>query len=166
MTDSPLNRQRVLDVWLGLTGQVALPKGPLILPVLSGSMSPSIPLGCRIEIKPCPADQCRLGDVMVYMDEGRLVAHRLLWRVGRFLYTKGDANAFGHWIGSAQVKGLIVGVWPDENLPQPAQAMNPSSREAALRSRKELFRHIILWLPRKVLAPLRRANRPQPKDEA
>jgi hypothetical protein len=166
MTESPETRQRVLDVWLGLTGQVALPEGPLILPVLSGSMSPGIPLGCRIEIKPCQADQCRLGDVMVYMDKGRLVAHRLLWRVGRYLYTKGDANAFGHWIGSSQVKGLIVGVWPAEDLPQPAQPLNPSSREAAARSREELIRHTILWVPRKILAPLKRSTRPQPKDEA
>nr|MEE4269327.1 hypothetical protein [Candidatus Krumholzibacteria bacterium] len=165
MTDSPANRQRVLDVWLGLTGQIALPEGSLILPVLSGSMGPQIPLGCRIEIRPGPADQCRLGDVMVYMDEGRLVAHRLLWRVGPYLYTKGDANAYGHWIGSSQVKGLIVGVWPAENLPQPTQAMDPSSLAAAQKSRKELLHNIILWLPRKVRDLLRGPTRPQPKDE-
>ncbi len=165
MTDSPANRQRVLDVWLGLTGQTALPEGPLILPVLSGSMGPVIPLGCRIEIRPCSAGQCRLGDVLVYMDEGRLVAHRLLWRVGPYLYTKGDANAFGHWIGNPQVKGLIVGVWPAESLPQPAQAMDPSSRKAVQKSRKELVRHTILWLPRKFLDLLRGSTRPQSKDE-
>ncbi len=114
------NRERALDIWLGLSGQAPLPEGPLVLPILSGSMRPSIALGSKILIAPADYSTCRLGDVVVYLEGDRLIAHRLLWTLGPFHFHKGDANPNGS-------VGDIAGVYnQDKNvlgmMPHPERA--------------------------------------------
>lgn len=148
LTELPENRERLLDVWLGLTGQAPLPEGPLVLPVLSGSMRPSIPLGSRILIKPGSPQQCRVGDVAVYIDDDRLVAHRLLWRWGSRCFMKGDANRWGHWIPFSRFRGKVAEVLPAEDVASTFPGKNPFSEKAARDSRKQYLGNILLFLPR------------------
>ena len=142
----------MLDTWLGLTGQAPLPEGPLVLPVLSGSMRPAISLGSRILIEPCAACACRVGDVTVYLDGDRLVAHRVLWFLGSgkssWVFHKGDANQFGHWIHPDRIKGVVRKVIPTEDSPQGPFAEDPFSFEAARKSRRDYLRNLTLAGPR------------------
>lgn len=154
MVENPENRERLLDVWLGLTGQGPLPRGPLILPVLSGSMRPVIEVGARILIEPAAPGSCRVGDVGVYMEDDRLVAHRVLWRLGGRAFLKGDANNFGHWIDGRRLKGVVREVLPAEDLARTFPGKDPFSVAAAARSRRQYLRNVVLAGPRRLRALL------------
>lgn len=159
----------MLDVWLGLTGQAPLPQGPLLLPVLSGSMRPAIPLGSTIRIKAGNGSLCRVGDVTVYLEGNRLVAHRVLWIVGlgkaRWIFQKGDANRFGHWIAAADVKGVVREVFPAEDVGGAFPGKDPYSLTAAARSRRELLRSWLLAPPRLLKRLLTGKKPPNEKEE-
>lgn len=83
------------------------------LPILTGSMSPHLVPGGRLQLDCSPSLRPRLGDVVVYREQDRLIAHRLLLRVrlGRrcWLYQKGDAARTGSWVNAAGVIGVVVG---------------------------------------------------------
>lgn len=142
----------MLDVWLGLMGQTPLPPGPLLLPVLSGSMRPVISLGSRILIEPCAGTDCRVGDVSVYLDGDRLVAHRILWFLGSrskgWVFQKGDANHYGHWIRAVNIKGVVREVFPAEDVASAFPGKDPFSIVAARTSRRDYLRNLLLAGPR------------------
>lgn len=142
------DRERMLDVWLGLTGQAPLPRGPLILPVLSGSMRPAIEVGSRIRIAAAAAAECRVGDVVVYIEDERLVAHRILWRMAGRLFVKGDANRHGHWVLPRRVKGIVREVLPAEDRAGAFPGKDPYSMAAARASRRQYLRDTALAVPR------------------
>ena len=162
--DNPEDRERMLDVWLGLTGQAPLPPGPLVLPVLSGSMRPTIPLGSRIRIKPAQGAACRVGDVIVYLDGTRLVAHRVLWRAGSWIYEKGDANPFGNWLPKREIKGVVREVFPAEDVGGTFPGRDPFNQEAVRQSRHDLLRNLVLFVPRQIRGLLTDRNRPNEKE--
>lgn len=69
------------------------------LVVRSGSMSPSIPTGSIVFYRSVPADQVKVGDVIVFNEPGetnRKVTHRVYQigtgPTGKYFITKGDAN--------------------------------------------------------------------------
>jgi signal peptidase len=70
-----------------------------LLPVLSGSMEPAIPVGSIVAVHPVPARALHVGDVITFADRGNpdvLVTHRVVSleeRAGQQVaVTKGDAN--------------------------------------------------------------------------
>ncbi len=85
----------------------------VILPVISGSMLPSLIPGREIKIK-CVISwrECQIGDIIVFKGTMGLTAHRLLLRFsifGRcFLFQKGDSSNIGNWIKPEQVVGVVV----------------------------------------------------------
>jgi len=167
----PDKKEQLLDNWLGLTGKAPLPEGPLVLPVLSGSMRPDIPLGSRILIEPCQADGVRVGDVTVYLENDRLVAHRVLWLLGGrtrgWIFQKGDTNRFGHWIRSSSIRGVVRKVLPADEAGKPSvpdQGLDPFSPAAARRSRQDYLRNLILAGPR-LLQDLVTGNRHRNRNQ-
>ena len=84
----------------------------LVLPVLSGSMRPYLRAGGQIRIDCAAADRARPGDIIVFHEAGRLIAHRLLLRLRlgrrRYLYQRGDAAGIGHWVREKQVLGVVT----------------------------------------------------------
>ncbi len=59
------------------------------------SMKPLIFPGADLEVRPVPAENLRPGDVLLFHDGARLVAHRLVRRAddperGRLFYVRGD----------------------------------------------------------------------------
>ena len=76
--------------------------GGMPLTILTGSMSPSMPPGTLVVVKPTPVDEIQVGDVLTFqLESGKpaLVTHRVVARVTdtgsdaiRFV-TQGDANA-------------------------------------------------------------------------
>lgn len=104
-----------LQVWLarivmGLAGALVTvilltTIGPRFLPyqtltVLSGSMTPTLPVGSIIVDQPVQADQVRLRDIITFQrpdHPGELVTHRVVGfeqgSSGKVFVTKGDANS-------------------------------------------------------------------------
>ena len=75
--------------------------GGMPLTILTGSMSPGLPAGTLVVVRPVPAEQIRIGDVISYqLESGRpaLVTHRVVARTtdastGELRFTtQGDAN--------------------------------------------------------------------------
>lgn len=63
--------------------------------VISGSMSPAIPQGSMVLVKPMDWSSIQPGDVIAFEREGTVVAHRVktVQTEERSFITKGDANA-------------------------------------------------------------------------
>lgn len=142
-----------LDAWLALTGQIPAPDEPVVLPLLSGSMLPAIPVGSHLRIDVAPGTPCQVGEVAVFLDGERLVAHRVLLvlRAGpwNWLLEKGDANDLGRWRRGREIRGRVVGFSRGNESP----AGDPTDRAGASRS---LRRHLRQWL--KTLGGLRPAK--------
>ncbi len=61
--------------------------------IASGSMHPSLKIGEKVtfrDIKPSDERKFRVGDVVVFEDSGRRIAHRLVRVKGDIIVTKGD----------------------------------------------------------------------------
>ena len=88
----------ILLLALGLVVMIAQGVRPLV--VYSGSMSPAIPTGSIVLVKPVRAESLNIGDVISVSTQegGQLVTHRIQTKVlvdGRVVFqTKGDANKF------------------------------------------------------------------------
>ncbi len=97
-----------------LRGELSMSKD-VELPMLSGSMSPTIVCGNTIRIRPVSWNRILRGDIIVFKDNGRLIAHRLLARIsfGRFhlAYQKGDTNDLGKWISGRCILGIVTAAW-------------------------------------------------------
>ena len=78
------------------------------LTVLTGSMTPTIPLGSVVLVVPVPIDEVRVGDVITYaipVDDHRVVTHRVVEVLEPgVVRTRGDANtADDPWV--ARLRG-------------------------------------------------------------
>lgn len=107
----PLLRALATGVSAGLLGLVvALAVAVVVVPaavggraltVLSGSMEPQLPIGTLVVVRPTPADDIRIGDVLTYQaesGEATFVTHRVVARAssgqGEVEFTtQGDANS-------------------------------------------------------------------------
>ncbi|MBU8871172.1 MAG: hypothetical protein KOO60_09960 [Gemmatimonadales bacterium] len=170
-------REQNLDAWLALTGKGSPHRGPVQLPVLSGSMLPAIPPEAILEIELAASYDYRIGDVVVFQDNAdRLTAHRVLacLKIGPFgwVLQKGDNNDLGHWIRKSRVRGLVSRVIPgdagedagrDSARHEPVTSSdNPYSLSAARASRRQHFRNLALKWPRRIRAFLFPTSRPRP----
>jgi hypothetical protein len=84
------------------------------LPMLTGSMAPNLPVGSTLIIASVRGETCRVGDVVVFRDGERLVAHRLLWgwppgRPRRFLQAGDGISPLG-WVAATAVLGIVVAI--------------------------------------------------------
>ncbi|MCB1182676.1 hypothetical protein KDM41_04525 [bacterium] len=131
------------DAWLALTGQVPAPSGPLELPLLTGSMAPAIPAGATLLIAATSGAAVRGGDVAVFREGDRLVAHRVLLvlRAGPvdLVLEKGDANRRGRWRRGRTVCGRVTGF----RTPDGAAGGDPHDAVAASNGLRRHLRH--LW---------------------
>lgn len=83
-----------------------------MFPIMSGSMMPFLCPGGRVIVECVPADKCHLGDIIVFQDPGRLIAHRVLLRLrlGKriYLYQKGDSAGVGYWVSGDKLIGVVT----------------------------------------------------------
>ncbi|MFO7608447.1 MAG: hypothetical protein R6X35_04520 [Candidatus Krumholzibacteriia bacterium] len=147
---APDDRQQRLDAWLALTDPAADFAGTVILPMLTGSMVPAVPVGADLEIVAARRGRFGAGDVVVFERDGRLVAHRLLLALGfgpgALYLEKGDWNATGGLVRRRQVRGVVTG-WRPRGAGAAAPVAVPRSRRAAARS----LLHLLTSLARKTL---------------
>jgi hypothetical protein len=76
-------------------------------------MSPSLPNVCRIEIASLP-ERVRLGDLVVFLDQDQLVAHRLVDHRHGLWITQGDGRLGpDRPLDPSQVLGIVVAAFDD-----------------------------------------------------
>lgn len=129
-------KEQLLDAWLALAEDGVKPQpGPIRLPVLTGSMLPEVPVGSFLHIEKIESRHCRNGDLVIYRMDDRLVAHRVLLRLGWnnswVIFEKGDNTARGHWILGRRIRGRAVAVERAGQPPLPL-ATNPKLARQSL----------------------------------
>lgn len=101
----------VLAVIAGSTVLVPRLLGATPLAVLSGSMQPAISVGDMVFVRPTPAEELQVGDVITfqpYSDNPTLITHRLIEITEYGFLTQGDANnAIDDEIVFGQIKGRV-----------------------------------------------------------
>lgn len=148
MDHMPSQRQlQRLDAWLALTGQLPAPDEPVELPMLSGSMTPAIPVGAVMQILVQSTAKYRVGDVVVFLEGDKLTAHRILlaWQTGPWpwIFEKGDANNQGHWRRPSDIRGRVVSFLTDDQYSGDQNKVDPASPTLASSSLRRALRH---WL--------------------
>ncbi len=138
-----ISAESTLHAWHTLL-RGRLPCGErVVLPVLSGSMMPLLPVGADLEIAGIAWRGLWPGSIAVFRDGGSLTAHRVLLLLplpGRpLLYQKGDARPRGGWIDARRVVGAVVAVTPPDGARLALD--DPAGREAAGR----LARRYLRW---------------------
>ncbi|MFH1842279.1 MAG: hypothetical protein ABIF77_03660 [bacterium] len=156
------NRTDNLKRWLDLQRGDFPPGQSIQLPMLSGSMLPLLVPGHDIVIEAVSWRECRRGDIIVFRQEEKLTAHRLLLPVpyvdSALFYQKGDANDFGGWIRSHQVVGVVAAVKTASGGRLDLREKNARTT-ARFEARRQLARDLwarVLYLPRKVWQRVRR----------
>ncbi|MBI1787420.1 MAG: S24/S26 family peptidase [Acidobacteria bacterium] len=91
------------------------------------SMAPALPENTTVRIRLGEGACRQAGQIVVFVDEGCVVAHRVVGRRGDYLITQGDANLLVDApVHARSILGLVTGFaceggWkaPDAPLPQP-----------------------------------------------
>lgn len=129
-------------------------RGRVVIRSRGGSMSPAIPDGALLEVRPVAFDELRIGDIVVFHYAGEVFCHRLIRKEGRCCILKGDTLLYADppivW---EQVIGRVVTLIREDarfiSLSGPAQR-----RRAAFRARTtypyallyHLRRALLQWL--------------------
>ena len=153
-------RNPLVGDWLDL--HCALPgREEVVLPVLSGSMAPLLCPGGRARVRRSSWRQCRPGDVVVFREAARLVAHRCLWRVpagGRcWLFQKGDRDTFGSLIDGRRIVGVVIEAWDRDGTQRYVRSRVPVPRRELRRQMVRDLAARLMLMPRVVKRLGRRA---------
>jgi len=113
----PMADTRHSGVVVDLVGEVLQRRGRVSLTITSGSMTPCLQLGDRVEVERIEGDRPGIGELLLFRDPvlGHVI-HRLLWRRPlrgglRVAYTKGDAAKYrDRRVEADRVLGRVVRV--------------------------------------------------------
>jgi len=109
-------RQQRLDAWLALQDPDPDFAGTVVLPMLTGSMAPRIPVGARLLIAAARRTPFGVGHVVVFVRGDKLVAHRLILALGRGpdarFVEKGDWNPAAGLVRRRDIRGVVTGYIP------------------------------------------------------
>jgi len=112
-------------VWLPLIRQALTAEGRFRFPLAGDSMRPTLPVQCEIEIAPLVV-QPGLGELIVFVVDDALVAHRLVRRKADELITQGD-NRLGpdRPLLPDQVLGRVTSAYVNKSCiwPRPAERL-------------------------------------------
>lgn len=104
---SPLS----LEVWVSCWKQGTT---SIQWPVVGHSMEPFLQAGDCVEIIPCSVSQLKIGDVIAFIQQGKLVVHRLLYsRVQHGQWQgreQGDDCTQGTWIQASALVGKVKNI--------------------------------------------------------
>ena len=75
--------------WLPLLREALMKEGGFRWPLHGDSMLPTLPVECEIELVPLPA-ALRLGELIVFVIDDTLIAHRFVRRMGNYWIAQGD----------------------------------------------------------------------------
>jgi signal peptidase I len=125
------------------------------LPVLSGSMSPLLPIGSMVRIKAASFSQVRFGDIIAFREGGSITMHRLLIRFRLFskkiVYQKGDANQLGRFITAGSIVGIAIGViYSNIHKDLTTNEYKNQAKKYSVIQIKKLIANLFLYIPRKI----------------
>ena len=101
VSDSTSDQLLAFGVLLGRSGKV-------IETEISGtSMGSTLPSGCRIRIRPLPTGAYRSGQVVAFVANSRIFAHRIVHRTRQDVLTRGDSHS---WCDLPMPVNAILGV--------------------------------------------------------
>lgn len=142
--------EELFDAWLRLKYDSLQPGETVTLPVLSGSMLPLLVPERIIKIQGVSYRDCVKGDIIVYKDNNRLSAHRLLLRLrirGKdYIFQKGDAIDFGSWIPAGQVVGIVV-----ETMDANGNVIDFRSDEEKQKAKSSVRKHVVIDILQRIL---------------
>jgi hypothetical protein len=148
---SPVSDERpavdqAADQWRLVRRQVR-PGERVALTMRSGSMAPLLPVGSRIEVVATDGQDCRVGDIVVYAEGERLVAHRLLlrwpWGAEQRFLQRGDGVSPAGVLPAAAILGRVVAVATDDGRHDLTAAdARRQARQAVRRSLARLVRDV------------------------
>jgi hypothetical protein len=102
--------------WLPLLREALASEGRFRWPLHGNSMLPTLPDDCEIEVRPLPP-ALRLGELIVFVIDDTLIAHRLVRRQGEYLIAQGDnRRAPDRPLHSDQVLGRVVAAYQHDQL--------------------------------------------------
>jgi hypothetical protein len=85
--------------------------GEVLLPMLSGSMADALMPGDALKVRPLGGRKPHIGDIAVFRENGKLVAHRLILVFRLFslslVIEKGDANRAASRIDPRVIVGIV-----------------------------------------------------------
>jgi len=121
-------------------------EGEVFLPMLSGSMADAILPGDILAIRSMTGEKAHIGDIVVFKEKGKLVAHRLIlvFRLFSFSFIveKGDANKVASLIDAGAIVGIVDSARRNGIL---VLSRTPEAKERGRRvSARALFAHIPL----------------------
>jgi hypothetical protein len=142
---------RWLDLLVGESG------GDLRLPMLSGSMAGALLPGDELWVRRSGGRRAHIGDIIVFREPGRLVAHRLIFAFRfkslRLYIQKGDANAEASRVVEGDIVGIVGGA---SRNGEPIRLRTP---EALARGRRKAMGALIglalLGVPRAIARRMR-----------
>lgn len=113
-------------------------RGDVRLPLLSGSMAPTVLPGDIVLVRGAAGHGVHTGDIAVFIKNGRLTAHRVIFSLTigplSYLLEMGDANRVPARLHRASVLGFVVSVERDGE-PVPFDRRSDASRRIARESR-------------------------------
>ncbi len=142
--------------WRLFHGRLA-PDERVEMPMLSGSMAPILPVGSTLIIAGVRGDACRMGDVVVFREQDRLVAHRLLLGLpcgrARVFLQAGDGVSPLGWVAPGSILGLVVAVRDADQSTRDLR--RPEARREGVRLARRRLRRLVTspWS-----SPLRKAK--------
>jgi len=128
------------------------------LTVQSGSMLPLMPVGARIEVAPVEGPRCRVGDVVVFPDGERLVAHRLVFGWGHapggWFLQRGDGFSPTGIVRPGSILGRVVAVRRSA-----ADEVSLTGADQRWQARREARRSLVRFVHSLLVSPVRKVRR-------
>ncbi len=116
------NSQVDAAVWLPLLRDALAAEGRFRFPLRGSSMRPTLPAQCEIDIMPLVGEP-RLGELIVFVVDDALVAHRLVRRNKGFLIAQGDNRLVpDRPLSPGQVLGRVAAAYVNGSRAWPAAA--------------------------------------------
>ncbi len=140
------------DTWLPLLKEALAKEGRFRWPLRGTSMLPTLPAECEIELVPL-LPPVRLGELIVFVVDDTLIAHRLVRRTGKHWIAQGDHRlAPDRPVLPDQVLGRVLAAYQDNRRCWPG-------RRAAVSRLVWLARYHVLRVVRAAWRVMRRMVR-------
>jgi len=138
MTTDSRTQDEAVAQWSLLKGTLA-PGETVTLAIQSGSMIPLMPVGSRITIEPTSGDCCAVGDIVLFRQQSRLVAHRLLFgwghEPGGWFLQRGDGVSPLGFLRARAILGKVIAV--ERSQGEVVDLTTPEARTGGLHAARQ-----------------------------
>jgi hypothetical protein len=140
------------STWLPLLQEALVKEGRFCWPLRGSSMWPTLPIECQIELEPLTLP-VRLGELIVFVADDTLIAHRLVRRTSAYWIAQGDhRRGPDRALPPDRVLGRVVAAYCDGHRCWPGRF--ESAWRVMWLARYQVLRvaRAVWWRTRKVLS--------------